>query len=184
MSQGSRSGDSGGTPKQQAEMDAFLRESMRYGAADGHSAGKTTGRPLHLTSTPFIQSRESIVTGLIGPPPWAVRLRRIEDGRERLQATVEAAWAEYARRWRGRPEEFAQHWRAYLALVDLSPLNALIQKHNDWYPVEARLPIVYPTGEYAIPFGVKYPQKLVEIEEILEQFPADLDMALYFTRQE
>ena len=184
MSEERRSSRNGAAPKQRADLDAFLRESVRRGARERDASPEPTGRALHLASTPFIQSRENIVTALVGPPPWAVRLRRIEDGLERLQATVEAAWAEYARRWRGRPQEFRQHWHAYLALLDLVPLNTLIQKHNDWYPVEARLPIVYPTGEYAIPFGVKYPQQLVTPEEILEQFPADLDMALYFTRQE
>ena len=46
-----------------------------------------------------------------------------------------------------------------------------------------RAPIVYPTGEYHIPTGVEYPQKLVSVDALLELYPDDLDMALYFTQR-
>lgn len=168
-------GDNHATSRREAELDALLRESIR--------ASGLEGKPLNLHSSPFKQSGGDIVSGLFGPPGWAVRLKQIHDLRIELTATLEAAWAEHARRWRGRPDEFATRWRAFLTKFDIGKLNTLIEKHNEWYPIEAQLPIVYPTGEYHIPTGIEYPQKPVDVASLLELYPVDLDMALYFTGQ-
>src|SRR5215204_1415621 len=176
MSGWSISGEDRASSRRAAELDSLLRESIRGSGMES--------RPLHLTSSPYGPSREAAIAGLLGPPAWSVRLKSIQDRSTQLKATLDAAWAEQARRWRGQPEAFAEHWRAWVAKLDIATLNTLIQKHNDWYPVEARLAIIYPTGEYHIPTGIEYPQRLVTVEAILDEYPADLDMALYFTRQE
>lgn len=168
-------GDNHATSRREAELDARLRESIR--------ASGLEGKPLHLTSSPFKQSGGDLVSGMLGPPGWALRLKQIHDLRTALTATLDAAWADHARRWQGRPQEFAGRWHAYLAKVDVAALNTLIKKHNEWYPIEAQLPIVYPTGEYHIPTGIEYPQKPITGDALLELYPADLDMALYFTGQ-
>ncbi len=156
-------------------MDAALRESI--------GASARAGKPLTIQSSPFTQNRDALITGMLGPPAWALRLKQIHDRREQLKAGLDAAWAELARRWRGRPEQFETHWRDHLATLDLAPLNTLIKKHNDYYPIEARLPIIYPTGQYHIPFGIEYPQQPVTVERLLDDYPADLDMALYFSER-
>jgi hypothetical protein len=176
MSRRALRGDNHATSRREAELDALLRESIR--------ASGVEGKPLHLHSAPFRQSGGDIVSGMFGPPGWAVRLKQIHDLRTQLTEMLEAAWAEHARRWRRRPQEFTRHWQTYITALDTSRLNTLIKKHNDWYPIEAQLPIVYPTGEYHIPTGVEYPQKPVTVDSLLELYPADVDMALYFTRQD
>jgi hypothetical protein len=168
-------GNNRASPRHEAEIGA-LHESIR--------ASGSTGKPLNLTSMPFKQSGDAVVGGMFGPPGWAVRLKQIHDLRVQLEATLEAAWADHARRWRNHPQEFTRRWEAYLVKLDVAKLNTLIRKHNEWYPIEARLPIVYPTGEYHIPSGVEYPQKLVTAEVLIELYPSDLDMALYFTGQD
>ncbi len=173
MSGRSLPGDHHATSRRQAEVDALLRESIR--------ASGLEGKPLHIQSSPFTQSRDAIVTGMMGTPAWALRLKQIHDGRERLKASLDAAWADLVSRWRGRPQEFTARWQAHLAKLDLTSLNTLIKKHNDYYPIEARLPIIYPSGQYHVPFGIEYPQQLITVERLLDDYPADLDMALYFS---
>jgi hypothetical protein len=175
MSKRTLRGDNHVTSRREAEMDSLLRESLR--------ASGLEGKPLHVQSMPFTQNAGEVASGMFGPPAWTLRLKEIHDLRTRLTATLDAAWGEHARRWQRRPEDFAGHWRTYLAKLDLGRLNTLIEKHNQWYPIEARLPIVYPTGEYHIPTGIEYPQRLVSVDSLLELYPADLDMALYFTQR-
>lgn len=166
-------GDGGASPRRAAEMDALLRESVR--------ASGLEGRPLTVHSSPFMRDSSAVVSGLLGPPAWAVRLKQIHDGRTRLKATLDAGWAEHARRWRGRPDEFASRWRTFLAKLDLAALNTLIKKHNDYYPIEARLPIMYPSNRYYVPAGIEYPQQPITVDSMMDEYPADLDMATYFT---
>ena len=166
-------GNDNGMSGREAEADARIRESIR-------SAG-IEGKPLQLPSLPFRPSSESVLKGLIGPPAWSVRLKRIHDGRTELTARLDAAWADQARRCCGRPEEFARRWCTYIHALDLAALNALIEKHNAYYLIEARIPVSYPSGRYIIPEGIEYPQKRITAERLLEDYPADLDMALYFS---
>lgn len=151
-------------------------------AREGASAGGRNGRPLATPSMPFTFSRDAYIAAMAGPPAWAVRLKRIHDARTELATRLESAWGAYARRYQTN-EEFAARWCAYLSALDLSPLNTLIRKHNEYYPIEARLPIVWPTGEYRVPTGVEYPQQPVTVERLLEDYPPDRDMALYFTER-
>ena len=167
--------DDNHAPRRDTELNAVLRE--------GVGASGREGQPLTIQSSPFTQNRDALIAGMLGPPAWVLRLKQIHDGREQLKASLNAAWAELARRWRGRPEQFDTRWRDHLARVNLAPLNALIKKHNDYYPIEARLPIIYPTGQYHIPFGIEYPQQAVTVERLLDDYPADLDMALYFSER-
>jgi hypothetical protein len=162
------------TSRRQAETDALLRESIR--------ASGLEGKPLNLQSMPFAFNRDAAIAGMLGPPAWVVRLKEIHEGRTALTAQLDAAWGAYARRYR-TAEEFARRWRAYVDTLDLAPLNTLIEKHNEYYPIEARLPIVWPTGEYRVPTGIEHPQQPVTVEQVLDQYPADRDIALHFSKE-
>lgn len=161
--------------RREAEIDSLLRESIR--------ASGLEGKPLQLGAKAFQPLGPELLAGMMGAPAWSLRLKRIEDGRAALTAEVEAAWGALAARHRRKPEGFAGAWRTYLAKVDLAPLNALIAKHNDYYPIEARLPIVYPSGDYRIPPGVDWPQQPIVAAALLDAYPADRDMAEYFQRR-
>ena len=176
MSAGRLSGEGHVTSSHQAALDARLRQSIGLSGLEG--------KPLHVQSMPFTADRDAQVAGMMGPPAWAVRLKRIHDGRTALKAKLDAAWADYARSFRDRPEEFCTRWRAYIAALDLSALNTLIGKHNAYYPIEARLPIMYPSDRYYVPTGIEWPQRLITAEQLLDEYPDDVDMALYFTKGE
>jgi hypothetical protein len=162
--------------KRLAGQDGLLRESVRGAGLEG--------TPLQLQSLAFQPNLAAIVSGMMGPPAWSLRLKAIHDRRTALAARLDAAWSDLAHRYRTRPRDFARRWRAYLDGLDLAPLNELIAKHNAYYPIEARLPIVYPHGHYHVPPGVEYPQDLITVERLLDYYPDDLDIALYFSAKQ
>ena len=161
-------------PRHASDADA------RLPAAPG---GDPVGQPLRLVSVPFNTSSESVLKGLIGPPAWSVRLKRIHDGRQQLTSRLDAAWADLARRCRNRPADFVRRWQAYVDALDLAVLNTLIETHNAYYLIETRIPVSYPSGRVIIPEGIEYPQQSITTERLLDDYPPDLDMALYFSER-
>jgi hypothetical protein len=75
----------------------------------------------------------AIVTG---PPPWSLRLRRIEDLQKAIVSALRAMRAE------GDPiDPFPRALERRLEM-----LNALVCAHNAYYPIEANLPRDLRTG--------------------------------------
>jgi hypothetical protein len=82
-----------------------------------------------------------------GPPSFARRLRKIED----LRAAVVGALADYLRDPTGEDGEEIPLDRDGLPVRvgrDLARLNKLIDDHNRYYPIEARLPIDLRTRQF------------------------------------
>ena len=103
------------------------------------------------------------------PPRWMERLATIEHGikaeRQRLQAAREAL--------RGRPD-FAERWRETVAAWRFdAELNELIAEHNEWYPVERRLPIDLRTRDYVKIHGRSYRRPVLDAAWALAEFPAE-----------
>jgi hypothetical protein len=97
------------------------------------------------------------VRALEGLPSHLRRKRDIEAGTEllvrELRRLRDAARAE-------EPDAAAAEtlFRGRARLVDLAPLNALIDGYNQWYPIEANLPIDLKSGlpsEGGRPFAPK-----------------------------
>jgi hypothetical protein len=81
---------------------------------------------------------QRLAAAMNGPPPYAVRLRKIED----LQAKLARDWAK---------EEDCGTAPAPLAVVrGLEELNRLIENHNRFYPIERNLPLDVATGELTL----------------------------------
>jgi hypothetical protein len=92
--------------------------------------------------------------------------REIGEAYRALRAQVGADRERFARRWR----ELAQHQASRFA-----ELNELIGQHNDWYPIERQLPMNPRTGTYVPVGGRPYERHPVDVDWILERFPADAD---------
>ena len=67
------------------------------------------------------------------------------------------------RRWRG----IAARWR-------FDEVNDLIERHNRWYPVEARLPMDVRRRDYVLVNGQPYARRPLDAAWVLERFPAEL----------
>jgi hypothetical protein len=105
------------------------------------------------------------------PPRWMTRLSEIDRGIARetkrvervhraLRAECGADQAAFARRWRERAREF-----------DFTALNELIEQHNEWYPIERRLPIDLRTRDYVLVAGRSYRRPVLGPEWVLRTFP-------------
>jgi len=74
---------------------------------------------------------------------------------------------------RRTPRTLARRWRALAAAWDLEAVNALIGRHNDWFPIERDLAMDPRTGDYVKVHGRSYRRPELTPEWILEQFPAE-----------
>jgi hypothetical protein len=130
------------------------------------------GKPLSHRAATTQRSVEAYLKAGVRPR-WMERVVEIDQGiaaeRRRLERAYGALQREcgrdrarFARRWRER----AHAWR-----FD-EGLNALIEQHNEWYPVERRLPMNPRTGDYVPVGGRSYRRPVLGPEWVLEQFPA------------
>ncbi|MDH5334038.1 MAG: hypothetical protein OEW65_09175, partial [Thermoleophilia bacterium] len=134
------------TPRDRRHRDA-LAEDMR--------SSPLTGRPLRLRLRNFRPGPDGYLTSLGGPLPYMLRLREIDDQVAATAASLEAAWRALAVECRD-DASFARCWRARAAKWPFHEVNDLIDRHNRWYPAEARLPMDPRTGDYALVNGRDY----------------------------
>jgi hypothetical protein len=138
------------------------RRNLR-GLAEDMRDNPLAGNPLALRLRHFRPDASSYLASLGGPPPYMARLREIAaltDEHERalaeeyeLRGGDPAAWRSLAERW------------------DFSEVNDLIDRHNHWYPAEARLPMDPLTGDHALVNGEHYSKRPLDTTWVLERFP-------------
>lgn len=135
------------------------------------------GKPLPQRRRNFRPSLESYVASLGGPLPYMVRLREIEAETAAHERALEAAWRDLAARCRGSRGEFERRWRAVAAVWNFYAVNELIERHNRYYPIEARLPMDARTGDFALVNGRPYRRDPLDERWVLERFSAELQAA-------
>jgi hypothetical protein len=108
------------------------------------------------------------------PPRWMERLTAVDHAIERAELELGAAYAQLRRRCGDDAAGFADTWRARVAAWAFDPeVNELIGQHNDWYPIERRLPVDLRTRDYVLVNGRSYRRPLLTPEWALERFPPD-----------
>lgn len=156
-------------------VDQAVEEHLQ---ADLAASGRL-GTALEIQSTPFRIAAEELAGAVVtGPRRYMVRLRRIEQGSERLLEDARAAWLALAARHAADPVRFARAWRAWVAEVDTTALNALIDAHNRYYPIEANLPMDIRTRDYVTYDGRDFRWSPVDAAWLLARHPADLAQAV------
>jgi hypothetical protein len=103
------------------------------------------------------------LASLGGPLPYMQRARLIDDETERHRARL----AEAHELYRDDP----QGWRRTVESWNFSEVNDLIERHNTWYPVEARLPMDPKTKDYVEVGGRPYWREPLDTAWILRNFP-------------
>jgi hypothetical protein len=120
------------------------------------------GRPVRRRYRNFTPDAGSYLASLGGPLPYMARLRELEA----LVIRHEAALAErYA-------TTDAAAWLKVAASWDFTEVNDLIERHNRWYPMEARLPMDPRTGDFVLVNGESYRRRPLDAHWVLERFPA------------
>ena len=135
------------------------------------------GKPLRRRLRNFRPEPDTYIASLGGPLPYMQRLRAIADEEAAHERELALRWPEtaassgdawtFARRW----IEVARRWNFYA-------VNDLIDKHNRYYPIEARLAMDPRTGDYALVGGRPYRRRPLDAEWVLERFPPVLELAL------
>jgi hypothetical protein len=143
------------TPPSAAEREAL--------AAD-YELNPLIGKALPRRIRAFGAQAHTYLASLAGPPLYMRRARQIDEDTERHRARLAEAYTLY----RDDPEE----WRRIAERWNFTEVNDLIDRHNTWYPVEARLPMNPRTKDYVEVGGRPYRREPLDARWILEQFPA------------
>ena len=142
------------TPRDREErrvLETDLAESPVKGRAIPH-------RPRNFRPDP-----ESAVRALGGPLVWMRRLRAIEDAIDQHERQLEAAW---------RATDPAD-WPTVAREWDFSAINALIERHNRFFPAEARLPMDPRTRDFVRINERDYQREPLDAAWILRRWPAE-----------
>ena len=142
------------TPPSQAERERLAHE---------HELNPLAGSPLPRRIRRFRAEADRYLASLGGPLPYMQRLKEIDNQVERHLRLLAAAHEEQ----RGDPER----WRRTAERWNFSEVNDLIERHNRWYPIEARLAMDPRTRDYVKVGGRPYQRELLDASWILERFP-------------
>jgi hypothetical protein len=119
----------------------------------------------------FRPTADGYLAALGGPLPYMVRLRQIADETRWHEEELERRRLELGAECDGDAGEFARRWLALAEGWNFAAVNALIDKHNRYFPVESRLPMDPRTGDFALVNGEHYTKPLLDAAWILERFP-------------
>jgi hypothetical protein len=135
------------------------------------------GRPLDARLRNFRPDVERYVASLGGPLPYMQRLRAIEDATQEHEERLEEAWRELAAASGADAAGFARRWRSLADRWSFYELNELIERHNRYFPAEARLPMDPKTGDFVPLAGRSYRRRMLDAAWILSRFPPSLRLA-------
>ena len=111
------------------------------------------------------------VGALGGPLPYMERLREIEPLPEQHERDLAEEWVALADEV-GDPAVFARAWRRTAHRRNFDEVNDLIERHNRFFPIEARLPMDPRTGDFVRIGGRHYERRPLDAAWVLERFPA------------
>src|SRR5262249_31538176 len=98
----------------------------------------------------FRPAVDRYVASLGGPAGYMRRLRQIELDTEAHERRLAEAWRELAEECAGDPSAFAGRWRRMAERWSFTAINELVDRHNHWYPAEARLAMDPRSGDFVL----------------------------------
>lgn len=136
-------------------------------ASDRTSALNGADPPRNFT----LSTEERIRALTIGVPSYAERKKHIEDREAGYQKKLGALFDTLAAK--GRSREDIEHALFDLARTfDLAKTNALVEKHNRYYPIEANLPLDPQTGGYLLYGNPWVPEAPFTVQRVVRQLLA------------
>ena len=122
-----------------------------------------TGAPLPQRIRRFRPEADAYVASLGGPLPYMRRLREIDEMIEQHLTRLGEAYAAHE----GDPTS----WRRLAGRWDFTEVNELIERHNRWYPVEARLAMDPRSRDFVKVGGRDYRRRPLDADWVLRLFP-------------
>ena len=123
------------------------------------------GKPVRRRLRNFRPEPDGYLASLGGPLPYMRRLRLIDDATADHLARLEEAHAEH-----GHDREA---WGRVAGRWDFGEVNELIERHNRWYPIEARLAMDPRSRDFVKVGGRSYRRDQLDAAWILERFPVE-----------
>ena len=134
------------------------------------------GKPLPSRLRNFKPAVDKYVASLGGPLVYLQRLRQIENETADHEERLAAVWRALADSSRN-PAAFAERWRRTAERWNFTAVNELIERHNRWYPAEARLPMDPRSGDFVLVGGRPFRRRFLDAAWVLERFPPELRLA-------
>jgi len=135
------------------------------------------GKPLRRRVRNFRPDADAAIRALGGPAMWMRRLRAIEDAVDQHERQLTEAWHELVLET-DDAAEFERLWRETAKQWDFVELNHMIERHNRYFPAEARLAMDPRTRDFVRINGRPYQREPLDAEWILARWPADRLQAL------
>jgi hypothetical protein len=135
------------------------------------------GRPLRPRLSLTGPTLEGYAAAAAGLPRWAERLKEIELLRDEHRARLGEARRALRAECRGDRERFARRWRALVAAWDFGDVNALVDAHNRYFPIERQLPFDLERWDYVDRNGEPFRREPLEVAWALADFPPEADAA-------
>lgn len=135
------------------------------------------GAPLRQRLRNWRLEADGYIASMGGPLPYMQRLKLLEDLTAEEERRLGAVWAGLARR-ADSAGAFAEQWERLARRRRFDVINDLVELHNRWYPMEARLPMDPRTGDFVRVNGKPYRRRPLDAAWVLERFPADREAAL------
>jgi hypothetical protein len=131
------------------------------------------GKPLERRMRNFSLAADRYALSLAGPPAHSRRLREIEEEIAAHEERLAAAWVELVERHGDDTLGFSRAWREVAHRWRFDAVNELIERHNLFYPAEARLAMDPRTGDFVPVGGRPYRIRPLDADWILERFPPE-----------
>ena len=112
---------------------------------------------------------ERYVASAGGPLPYMRRLREIEELTDGHLDRLADAWNRHVQ---GQTPDMSERWRRVAERWNFSEVNDLIERHNRWYPLEARLAMDPRSRDFVRVGGRPYRREPLDAAWVLERFPA------------
>jgi hypothetical protein len=130
------------------------------------------GKPLSRRARQTRRSVEAYLrAGVL--PRYMERLREIENETAEQRTRLARAYRALKEECADDPQLFARLWRRRAASWRFDKLNDLIADHNEWYPIEASLPMDPRTRDYQRIRGRSYRRDPFDAAWVLREFPAE-----------
>jgi hypothetical protein len=157
------------------ENDRERREAKRL--EEDLEGSPLLGKPLRQRARNFRSSVDGYLVSLGGPLPYMIRLREIEELTAAHERALAEVWHALAEEHASDPPGFHRAWRRRVERWSFDEVNDLIDRHNRFYPAEARLPMDVKRRDFVLVNGEHYAKHPLDSHWALERFPADLEAA-------
>ena len=158
-----------------AETPWEKEERLRLAHAVSESG--LAGQPLRRRPRLARLTVETYAAASGGPLAYMVRLRQIETWTDVHEERLREAWQSLAGECDGDAVAFARRWHETVVAWDFGEVNELIDRHNRYYPAEAKLPMDPRTGDFAPVDGRPYRRSHLDAGWALDRFPVVLAVA-------